>query len=309
VTATSLSPAVLATADAPTVGCGCGPVGHRVLQAAFGHKEAASDQDVPRATQVVRRLRARGLVEATVGAEGSWPRASMWMATLTAAGRQHVAEVLGVADRHAGAGGCGGAWTADQRCVGCGEIRPLTDALAAGRLLAMSPGPDRDQEVWASQFACPVHGRGRIATVRRTSKVCSLCGQGLLRRLHPAVTEDDLAAADQARSGRCPLTEPQRRALEILAAADRHGMLAGEVAWALWPDSPGWSKASKGVAHGRGAAVRGKTMPMVAGVLLARLRRRDLVRRDGRFAYHLSPHGRQALATAAERPDQERRAQ
>lgn len=302
-TASSLAPAVLVTADVPAVGCGCGPAGHRVLQAAFARVEAACEQDVPRATGVVLRLRAQGLVEATIGAEGRWPRSSMWTATLTAGGRQHVAEVLGVADRHAGAGGCGGVWTTDQRCAGCGAIRPLTDALAAGRLLAMPPGPDRDQEVWASQFACPAHGRGQTATVH-TSKVCALCGQGLLRLLRPAVTEDELQAADQSRqpdpataSSDVSLTKPQRRALEVLAAADRQGMLAGEVAQALWPDSPGWTRASKGVAHGRGTAVRGKTMPMVAGVLLARLRRQNLVRRDDRFAYHLTDHGRQALNT------------
>jgi hypothetical protein len=201
VTASLLPPARLATTDVPATGCGCGPVGHRVLQATFGHVEAASDQDVARATQVVLGLRAQGLVEATVGAEGGWPRPSMWMATLTAAGRQHIAEVLDVAAHHAGAGGCGGTWTADQRCADCGTIRPLTDALAAGRLLAMPPGPNRAQEVWASQFACPAHGRGRTATVR-TSKVCALCGQGLLRLLRPAVTEEDLAAADQLRAER-----------------------------------------------------------------------------------------------------------
>jgi hypothetical protein len=105
------------------------------------------------------------------------------------------------------------------------------------------------------------------------------------------------ASPNAKRRGRATAHSPSRsrRTLELLAAADRQGLLAGEVAQALWPDSPGWTRASKGVAHGRGTAVRGKTMPMVAGVLLARLRRQDLVRRDDRFAYHLTDRGRQAL--------------
>jgi hypothetical protein len=291
----------LVTREMSSDGCGCGRVGHRVLQVAFERPEPVCDTDAPRAAPTVRGLRQRGLVVATVGAEGGWPRPSMWTAALTAAGHRHIAEVLDLADRHADVDGCGGTWTADQRCAGCGATRPLTDALARERLLAMPPGPDRDQEVWASQFSCPIHGRGRASMVG-TAKVCRLCGQLLLRLLRPVAAEDELAAADSpqperitAGSGDSLLTKPQRRALEILAAADRQGMLAGEVAQGLWPDSPGWRRASKGVAHGRGTAVRGKTMPMVAGVLLARLRRRDLVRRDDRFAYHLTPQGQQAL--------------
>jgi hypothetical protein len=205
----------LVTRNAPADGCGCGRVGHLVLQAAYQRPQPACDQDVPRAAPTVRRLRWGGLVVATIGAEGGWSRPSMWTAALTAAGHWHIAAVLGLADRHVGADGCGGRWTADQRCGGCGATRPLTDAAARERLLAMPPGPERDQEVWASQFTCPIHGRGRTSMVG-TAKTCRLCGQLLLRLLRPTVAEHELAAADQSRqpereaakSGDGALTQP-----------------------------------------------------------------------------------------------------
>jgi hypothetical protein len=49
-------------------------------------------------------------------------------------------------------------------------------------------------------------------------------------------------------------------------------MLVGEVTQMLRVTSTGWTRLSKGLAHGRGAAVQGKTVPMVPGLLLARLR-------------------------------------
>jgi hypothetical protein len=161
-----------------------------VLQVAFERGEPACNEDVPRAPAVAR-LRVHGLVHATIGAEGGWPRGGMWTATLTPAGREHIAHVLGVADIHAGASGCGGRWDTDQRYVGCGAYRPLTDQLARARLLSMPPGPERDMEVRASGFACETYGRGRTAMVR-ADKACAWCGEGLLR-LGCAVVIDRLS--------------------------------------------------------------------------------------------------------------------
>jgi hypothetical protein len=187
------------TQDVPADACACPPIGHRVLQAAFERGEPACDQHVPHAISTVARLRMLGLVLAVIGDEGGWPRASMWTATLTTAGREHIAQVLGVADVHAGIGGCGDRWDTDQRCVGCGAYRPLTDQLARARLDAMPAGPQRDVEVWASRFACERHGRGRAAMVR-TDKTCAWCGQGLLRLGSAAIAE--LPAGPHARSAR-----------------------------------------------------------------------------------------------------------
>lgn len=188
------------TRDVPTDACACPPVGHRVLQAAFEHVEAACDKHVPDAAPAVARLRQHGLVQATIGAEGGWPREDMWTATLTAAGREHIAQVLGVADVHAAGGGCGGRWDADQRCASCGTYRPLTDQLARARLLSMAAGPERDMEVWASGFACERHGRGRTAMVR-TDKTCAWCGEGLLRLGGAAVTDAELTESGAGRPG------------------------------------------------------------------------------------------------------------
>lgn len=69
------------------------------------------------------------------------------------------------------------------------------------------------------------------------------------------------------------LTEPQRRALQILASEEGIWLTCREVARRMWPNSGGWTTLS-GVRNG---VVRGKAMPGLAGRLLWRLHRMSLV--------------------------------
>jgi hypothetical protein len=204
------------TQDVPADACACPPIGHRVLQAAFERGEPACDQHVPHAISTVARLRMLGLVLAVIGDEGGWPRASMWTATLTTAGREHIAQVLGVADVHAGIGGCGDRWDTDQRCVGCGAYRPLTDQLARARLDAMPAGPQRDVEVWASRFACERHVRfprfsgGRITWFRRSWQP-SGCDSSRPRTRQGCASRDAVGCGAGCTSRRCSGTVRARR--------------------------------------------------------------------------------------------------
>ena len=109
--------------------------------------------------------------------EGGWP-ASYWGASVTPAGLRHAAQWGSSDERHPGA--CGGAWDTSGHCPRCGAWRLLTIELALLRLAAMTAGPEREQEAWASQFICPWHGRCRLAMVR-TDKCCSLCRTMLVR--------------------------------------------------------------------------------------------------------------------------------
>lgn len=163
--------------------CPCGSEGHRLLRLFFdrqtisGPAFLASNHDLQLSPTTRRRLRQEGLVFLLSGKEGGWP-ASWWMAQATPAGLRHAAQLAGE-ERHAGE--CGGVWGLDARCGTCGALRPLTIELARQRLATMSAGPSRDQELWASQFVCPYHGRGRASMIR-TDKCCTACGTMLVRR-------------------------------------------------------------------------------------------------------------------------------
>lgn len=95
------------------------------------------------------------------------------------------------------------------------------------------------------------------------------------------------------------LTDPQRRALEILAeiAPDyEHATTCRAVARHMWPDSDGWRTLSD-VPNG---VVRGKAMPGLAGRLLWRLWLRGLVSHKRHYRgfqtlYYLNESGREAL--------------
>ena len=68
------------------------------------------------------------------------------------------------------------------------------------------------------------------------------------------------------------LTPAQRRALEILSPS--MGMMAGEFARKMWPDSEGWQHSHR---VGRGAR-NGGMMPKVGGAYLGKLARWGLVK-------------------------------
>ena len=78
------------------------------------------------------------------------------------------------------------------------------------------------------------------------------------------------------------LTEPQQRAYNILAAADRP-LSPKEVAKRLWPNSPGWERVTV-KRNGRSGSLGG-TMPMKAAQLLWRLDKAGVAEQtnDGRW--------------------------
>lgn len=102
-----------------------------------------------------------------------------------------------------------------------------------------------------------------------------------------------------------PLTQPQKNALEALAALsdanpaypDR-AVAPKAVALALWPDSEAWTKRNRGRRTGTIAGAVGGTMPMKAANLLWRLRERGLAEPEehGSDLWILTPLGRRVLA-------------
>lgn len=170
--------------DVPLAGCRCGAEGHQLLGLSFERQSLNdgadarvwnNDLDVSRTT--LRRLRQSGLAFVLAGREGGWP-ASWWSAQATPAGLRHAAQLAGFDAQHGST--CGGAWNTAGRCLRCGAERLLTIELARQRLSAWPDGTTREQEVWASQFVCPNHGRCRLAMVR-TDKCCAWCGAMLVR--------------------------------------------------------------------------------------------------------------------------------
>lgn len=93
------------------------------------------------------------------------------------------------------------------------------------------------------------------------------------------------------------LTAPQRRALEALVAQtpDDRPTYPREVAMALWPDSPGWSKISRRGSTPAGGAL-GATMPMKAAALLWRLQRLGLATVEGDNQWRPTRAGRREVA-------------
>lgn len=93
------------------------------------------------------------------------------------------------------------------------------------------------------------------------------------------------------------MTPARRRALEVIRA--RPGIEGGrELAMALWPDSPGWSKRSHRHATPAGGAMA-TGIVMRAGTFAFALRLDGLVRMEtlphGRYRLFLTEVGREAL--------------
>jgi hypothetical protein len=79
-----------------------------------------------------------------------------------------------------------------------------------------------------------------------------------------------------------PLTAPQRRALELLAALTdtKAAVSPKDLAKALWPDSDAWNKRNRGRRTGTISGAVGGTMPMNAARLLWTLRERGLTNKE-----------------------------
>lgn len=179
----SLALGVDPSRDVALSGCHCGTEGHDLLQLFYDRQTISGpaflasnhDRKLSRATR--QHLRQDGLAFLLSGAEGGWP-ASWWMAQATPAGLRHAAQLAGSPERHGGE--CSGLWGPDGRCQACGGLRLLTLELARQRLATLPAGPQHDQELWASQFVCPYHGRGRVSMIR-TDKCCAACNTSFVR--------------------------------------------------------------------------------------------------------------------------------
>ncbi|MFC8921717.1 hypothetical protein [Cellulosimicrobium sp. NPDC057127] len=103
------------------------------------------------------------------------------------------------------------------------------------------------------------------------------------------------------------LTPPQERALvalrdlcdELVGTGQVPAAFAAprEVAYALWPDSPGWAKRSRR-RDGAGPGSTGATMPMKAATLLWRLLRHGLAAKESRVGgreWYVTDAGRKYL--------------
>ena len=94
------------------------------------------------------------------------------------------------------------------------------------------------------------------------------------------------------------LTEPQRRALEIIR--DEPGLRPARFAEKMWPDSPGWRTRRKCGGYG---VHQGGGMYVAAGQYLGKLRGRGLIEtwsRDGTSEARLTRAGHQALEAQKE---------
>lgn len=76
------------------------------------------------------------------------------------------------------------------------------------------------------------------------------------------------------------LTEAEQKVLDLLRhVGGTEGISARQVAYVMWPDSPGWKKRTH-MRRGRNGAVGG-AMPLAAGRILSRLATLGLIERDG----------------------------
>ena len=86
------------------------------------------------------------------------------------------------------------------------------------------------------------------------------------------------------------LTEAEQKVLDLLRAfstpatvrelhVSAEGLTARQVAYVLWPNSPGWTKRTR-MHGGRNGAVGG-AMPLAAGRILSRLSSMALIERVG----------------------------
>lgn len=88
---------------------------------------------------------------------------------------------------------------------------------------------------------------------------------------------------------------PTLKALQILKDAGSDGLMPGEFARLMWPDTPNWGKVYN-VGHG---ATYGAGMWKAAGGFLGRLQHRGLAlwaRPAGVGIYTISPEGRDVLS-------------